>query len=505
LCWLKDAPDVSKYEDSSEEERKKILQYFDNLVCAVNPQDDPPIPEKHPCETRFEDVVDVETDLGQILKTVQRHKCSKAYCKRIDRKTKKSYCRFHFPADLCSTAKIDVNSDSAELQFTPERNDENLNKFNPYIISTWRANIDIAPVLSKKAIIEYLSKYVSKSEIGSSTLQEICRSVCGSLNSSDKAKKAIHKILMKNCVERDVSAQEVCHILMGCKLFCAGNREFVVVYTNSSKWVPLSGNDTNNCGENDGSSNSEGSHKGKNFMEKYSGRPAHLHDLSMWEVAKYYNIRNWKKVRKPNIVRVFPRLKLGAVDETNEEFYRQKVLLFVPWTKETEKNIKGASETWKDVFDRHNIVQMKIAEVDLNVSVSSNEPDVEDNGRNGDVTNEDWMIASRLCGTRHGEEVELGKREVDVNYDWHRHSRTYDSYGDLKYFRSFIESEKKKDSGSVTLNDLPNVTFSEEQEAVKSMMEQQIKCLQTQTDHFPRRVLVQGKAGKCEWNCQFFI
>ena len=94
-----------------------------------------------------------------------------------------------------NSSRIDVKVDSTEIEFIPERNDERLNKFNPFIISTWRANIDIAPVLSKKAIIEYLSKYVSKSEVQSKTLQEICSTVCGSLNGGDKAKRAIHNII----------------------------------------------------------------------------------------------------------------------------------------------------------------------------------------------------------------------------------------------------------------------------------------------------------------------
>jgi hypothetical protein len=274
-------------------------------------------------------------DLAQLVRTVQKHKCTVRYCERVDKKTKKKGCRFRFPKKIEHSARTDVNDESRELECFPERNDTRLNKFNPFIIETWRANLDTAPVLSKKAIIDYLSKYVSKSEVGSKTLKEICSSVCDSVSGSDRAKRAIHKILMKNCVERDISAQEVCHIMMGLKLFNAGGRNFVVVYANSSQWVPLSVNNNNDDNDTDSGGCSQ---QGITFMQKYAERPEYLHTLCMWDVAKFYNVRNWKLAKKQNVVRVFPRLKLLCDDEKDEEFYRQNVIYWGHGKKKVKIN-----------------------------------------------------------------------------------------------------------------------------------------------------------------------
>jgi len=185
LFWLKNAPDITKFKDANEDEKKRITKFVDDLVTAVDPEPNCSLSEKHSCEVLFEDVENVETDLAQLLKKVQRHSCSRAYCKRFDEKSKKTICRFHFPVDLRPCSELKLNEDTSEIEFFPERNDTQLNKFNPFIISTWRANIDVAPVLSKKAVINYLTKYVSKSEVRSTTLKEICSSVCADINGND--------------------------------------------------------------------------------------------------------------------------------------------------------------------------------------------------------------------------------------------------------------------------------------------------------------------------------
>ena len=266
-------------------------------------------------------------------------------------------------------------------------------------------------------------------------------------------------LLMKNCVERDISAQEICHILMGLKLVCAGGRNFVVVYTNASEWIPVSaGSDEQNVGCNNSG--------GKSFMQKYAERPDNMRSISMWDAAKFYKSRNWTKCKKPNIVRVFPRLCISDDEEKNEQYYRQKVLLFVPWIKECE--IRKDGEKWRDVYDRCDIAAITTSEINIDVNGSSNNPEeYEDVGLESIVEmNEDWMIASRLSARGGVEEIELGRREVDVQYDWQTNSKKYESYGDLKYFQGFIDSEKKKDVNTVMSSDLPNFTFSHEQETV---------------------------------------
>jgi hypothetical protein len=50
------------------------------------------------------------------------------------------------------------------LRFEPRRNDRLINPNNTAMLLGWRANIDLKPVLSKYAAIDYIAKYASKSE-----------------------------------------------------------------------------------------------------------------------------------------------------------------------------------------------------------------------------------------------------------------------------------------------------------------------------------------------------
>ncbi|KAK3923180.1 ATP-dependent DNA helicase [Frankliniella fusca] len=495
LFWFEDAPkNVEKLLNGTEEEKLSVKTYFEQLISAVNPNINVEMPEKHPCEVRYGEVEDFESDISQLLLKVQRHtKCTPGYCLRMNKK-KETVCRFHFPFDITEAAELKLNEKTGNYDFIPERNDSLLNKYNPFIISTWRANIDICPILYKSAVIDYITKYVSKAEVNSKTLVDICEQVCNATSSGDPARRAIQKILIKNCVERDVSAQEVCHIMMGANLFNSGNRNFVVVHTDEGKWTLL------NTNREDGEVDHSHQKSSSSFMEKYANRPSVVEDVSMWNAAKFYNIKNWKKCnKKPNIVRVFPRLKIGGGDD--EKYYRQQVMLHVPWSNEKPIN-KGDDETWQSFYERNRVL---ISEQLVDLSdrgtgvVEDNDEGENDENENPDVVaNEDWMIAQRITANISSADVNPGMREVDLNYDWHANSHSYDCYGDLKYLEKFIENEKKNyEETENIIEDLPDINFSTEQTLVKNVMERQIEALKNgiTDDGIPKKVLVQGKAG----------
>ena len=45
-----------------------------------------------------------------------------------------------------------------------ERNDGIVNSFNPVQLSAWRTNVDMQYIVSRRKVIEYCTKYVTKSE-----------------------------------------------------------------------------------------------------------------------------------------------------------------------------------------------------------------------------------------------------------------------------------------------------------------------------------------------------
>lgn len=132
----------------------------------MNPNPDPNQrpPQKHPCQKRLSEAEDIEEDVTQLANTVQRHtKCS-SHCLRMDKKTKKLVCRFHFPYDFCERSKIILN-EKKEFELVTKRNDSLMNKYNPWVLQNWRANMDISPIMSRAGFLNYLAKYASKAEV----------------------------------------------------------------------------------------------------------------------------------------------------------------------------------------------------------------------------------------------------------------------------------------------------------------------------------------------------
>ncbi|KAK3916877.1 ATP-dependent DNA helicase [Frankliniella fusca] len=156
LAWLKGAPHVS--ENMSEDQKKVALEYFDNLISCSNPDIHVLPLTQHPCQISLENVTDVDTDLAHLLNQVQRHtKCSKNHCLRVTGKEKKLQCRYKFPKSLTSETTFEMKeNDIVDINF--KRNDVFMNKYNPWLLQTWRANIDFSPVISKRVVYQYIAK-----------------------------------------------------------------------------------------------------------------------------------------------------------------------------------------------------------------------------------------------------------------------------------------------------------------------------------------------------------
>lgn len=94
------------------------------------------------------------------------------------------------------------------------RNDGLINSFNPLQLSAWRANVDMQCIVSRRKVIEYCTKYVTKSEPRSQSLKEVFTTIIRSLKCGNKSLKAVQKFLISIVGQRDYSAQETCHLLL---------------------------------------------------------------------------------------------------------------------------------------------------------------------------------------------------------------------------------------------------------------------------------------------------
>ena len=113
-------------------------------------------------------------------------------------------CRFDYPMPLRENAGVALDS-KHRLRFEPRRNDRLLNPYNATMILGWRANIDIKPVLSKWAAIDYIAKYASKSEKHAPVFPELLASVARSMDDNGSVQSACQKMLNKMLVERTYS------------------------------------------------------------------------------------------------------------------------------------------------------------------------------------------------------------------------------------------------------------------------------------------------------------
>ena len=229
--------------DSSDTVKEEIIEHADQLVSTVNPAvlldgcnvADAPAPKSNPyiCNTAYEDVQDFDEDLADLVATCQRHtRCSAAYCLRT--KQGKRECRFGYPKPLQPHTAI-VTEDEPTL--LTARNDGMINSFNSVQLSAWRANVDMQYIVSRERVLQYCTKYVTKSEpLSSQSLKEIFTTIVRGLREGNSSLKAVQKQLINTVSERDYSAQETCHLLLQLPTFTA-SRDFVILSLDGSRAV----------------------------------------------------------------------------------------------------------------------------------------------------------------------------------------------------------------------------------------------------------------------------
>ena len=104
------------------------------------------------------------------------------------------------------------------------------------ICPAWRANVDMQYIVSRRRVIEYCTKYVTKSEPQSQSLKEVCTSIVRSLQEGNTSLKVVQKLLINTAGARDYSAQESCHLLLQLPMFKA-SRDFIVLSLDGSRAV----------------------------------------------------------------------------------------------------------------------------------------------------------------------------------------------------------------------------------------------------------------------------
>ena len=345
IGWIRDAPDceeitrrikdypefqLGKDDKPNDERMKKILReegqeivdFADWLVSTMNPSFDEEgkgeMPQKktgnHPCHEKWADISDPDADYKRLIATVERHtECKQTTCFKTNL-IGELVCRFKFPKPLRKETTLEISlfgkpERHTEAEVTHKRNDPRVNSHNRFQLEGWRANVDMQVIVSPYAVGEYIAKYASKSEPQSATLKETFKMITETMSTDDPARKAVSKLLMKTVGERDYSAQETCHLIMGEKLVTS-TREFKTLFLENKREV--------NPAAKPGRTATL-----PTVIEEYMRRPVDVEDVCLLDyVSDYYINAKGKTVRrhKSLVVRAVPRI---LCNKSNKEQYQK--------------------------------------------------------------------------------------------------------------------------------------------------------------------------------------
>ena len=331
LAWLPDTPDVEQLlVDMSDDLKKQIIKHADQLVSTTNPAvfpdgsniADAPAPkvDPHICNKMYKDIQDLDEDLADLVATCQRHtRCSAAYCLR--KKNGKQECRFGYPKPLQPHTAL-ITEDEPTL--LTARNDGMINSYNPVQLSAWRANVDMQYIVSRQRVLQYCTKYVTKSEPRSQSLKEIFTTIVRGLREGNTSLKAVQKLLINTVGERDYSAQETCHLLLQLPMFKA-SRDFIILSLDGSRAVE------DHLEEGQRAT-------ALSIVDHYMGRPnsVHFNSMTLLSFAQQYSMPKTlgaKPTHRNRRIVVIPRpyVSPDPAGDKYEQYCRQSLMQHKPF------------------------------------------------------------------------------------------------------------------------------------------------------------------------------
>ncbi|KAI8710625.1 ATP-dependent DNA helicase [Fusarium sp. LHS14.1] len=437
-------PDLDPDDSQSRERFARIWGYH---VSAVNPEPrrvqapgegNPLISNllEHPLTVQF---------LSMVVNRVQRHRCNN-YCMQLSKHTKQVECRFGFPHAQRLLASLEKAPHSKHWSFRGERNDNQMNHYNRLLAVAWLANTDVSPCTSLQQVIDYAAKYCSKSEKKSESFAQIGKALMPQVKDHNPLISFTSKLLNQLVAERDYSKQEVSHLLLGLPLQ-EGSRTCLHIDCRNPDMLSRSLRiDADEVDE------------APNVYEKDCQRPESLEDLTYVSFLKYWNFHSrdpskWKQWQpgnvngRPRVLVYFPRYQADPEGQQWPDYCRVKLTLNHPHRRHDEllmfdghrfnSHAQAFSYCWQhhshgdDHYGRPKEVRLQPQEDQYEALPVEEEFD-----------DEDWIRLAALLPdnplTQEGLDL-LGRRDIDVNYDWTRHVGTYPEFRD-SYWKDLIAS-----------------------------------------------------------------
>ncbi|KJZ70452.1 hypothetical protein HIM_10154 [Hirsutella minnesotensis 3608] len=445
LFWMDGAPSVDLEKEHVRQEFARVWSFH---VTAFNPEpgrvqqqgEGNPLavnPLQHPLTFQW---------LSQILNRCQRHHCSETYCLRKKKGSDEISCRFFFPRDTRDTADVVRRQGQSYFSFEAARNDSLMNHYNRCLSLGWLANIDISPCTSLQAVINYAAKYCSKMEKQTESYASLGRQILPYVSHQNPLLSFASRLMNKLLAERDFSGQEICHVLLNCELQ-EGTR---VVRAVDCRPYEQQGRSLRLQGDHDDDAEVVG------IYEKYISRPS-LHEeltyldfLANWNTSKRDGRKwaRWSRQAKPRVLYYFPRYKSNPQHHQYDDFCRVKLMLAHPHRDPNElrkvNGVEFVSYASAAEFCYANHQHPDDYYGTPNAEERRPDPDeFEEEFHEPELLEEDWLeLARQLPDCPPSQEMVdlLGRRDVDIQYDWTPHVGRYADPGIIQgdYWRQRI-------------------------------------------------------------------
>ena len=452
LLWMDDCP-VPRVEEllsaeGRDEEKRELLAYYDSYISAwypgsisaedirryqheapnhpqlANPTIVTPQASRHPCQVRYGESDDPVNDLAQLVNVTNRHRrCSTTTCLR--KKRGQLVCKAGFPQELRAESAFVPGDREGAYKFAPARNDPIMNAFPRRWIELQRSNMDLKPVLSQHALVQYITKYCTKNEPSSNTLQAVTEQLLQRQARSDaepaSAASAYSRLLMSSVGSRDVTAQEVAHHSL--QLPAHLTSATFAVATINQREVTAGGVVHNSP------------------WQKYTNRPTTepADAMSFIDYLRSHNLDTHRPRRRSAVPRIFPRLEVsGPEDPKFEAWCHHQLRVHRPCRSDTELR-PSPSVSWAEALrlwvDNGGPVPDPVLRVLRGCQPQSEEAeeeeeeedseDGEDRAMDPDDTQEDWILAGRAEQLPAEEDADTPDQP-----DWHAYRHTVQELAD---------------------------------------------------------------------------
>ncbi|KAG6992212.1 ATP-dependent DNA helicase pif1 [Fusarium oxysporum f. sp. conglutinans] len=494
LYWMDSCPGTDMDDEAA---RDVFARTWGFHVTAINPEPSRAMPqgEGNPLSV---DPLSIEMTflrLSQIVNRCQRHKCNTTYCLRVRKRTgdlardmegaaadieaanvanPERECRFDFPRALRELAAVIRKEGRSYYVFEAARNDSLMNHFNPAIILGWLANIDISPCTSLQAVITYAAKYCSKSEKKTEPYCKLADQVLPHTAHLQPLLSFSSRLMNKLIAERDYSAQEISHLLLNIPLQ-EGTRMVVVVDCRPLELHGRSYRVDEDVIETVGS------------YRKYLERNDQHEDVTYLEYLQSYNLKTWRRLAanaKKRVLSYFPRYKSIEASPQFNDFCRVKLMMAHPHRSPREllvmdgQRFDSFAAAYKFCRQLHHThADDHYGDPDAK-ELRAEDDEFEPEAHEEPVTEEDWHELARMLPDRPLEEEDidiLGRRDIDINYDWTSHVGRYTDDGILN--GDYWKQRKAENLLDLDVDDQPL-------EARDSLNPEQRLVYDTVMDHF---------------------